>query len=165
MRVDELDGYSPEPGSGATELCKVMMIALDTHLGPGAHQVRAIALVHTPAKDGFAASGYTDVAELVGDLVGATDEIAIKVGADIEVHIKTTGEVLTAQETSREQYAAERQVNQAAGATHVLTVTTRVPSKWRLADCETGEIYEWDPDGPNMQGLWVRSRLPAEMTK
>jgi hypothetical protein len=41
-------------------------------------------------------------------------------------------------------YAAEREEHRASGRPlEVLSIQTRVPSKWRLVDMETGEVWRW----------------------
>jgi hypothetical protein len=42
------------------------------------------------------------------------------------------------------QYDQEREKNRAAGLMQKLSINTRVPSKWRFVDLETGDIWKWD---------------------
>lgn len=40
-------------------------------------------------------------------------------------------------------YEREREENRLNGTFNELTIRTRVPSKWRFVDLETGEVWKW----------------------
>jgi len=54
-------------------------------------------------------------------------------------------------------YEAERERHRLAGATVMITVETRVPSKHRLLDLETGCGWQWDVAA----GRWKAAELLA----
>lgn len=57
----------------------------------------------------------------------------------------------TATRRTLEAYEAERDRNRGAGRLVTLTVQTRVPSKWRLVDKETGDVWRWD----DKESKWI----------
>lgn len=44
-----------------------------------------------------------------------------------------------------ERYERERRLNQQTDYMARICLNTRVPSKWRFADVETGEVWQWFP--------------------
>lgn len=42
------------------------------------------------------------------------------------------------------EFQKEREKNRAAGRMEKLSINTRVSSKWRFVDLETGDIWKWD---------------------
>jgi hypothetical protein len=40
-------------------------------------------------------------------------------------------------------YDEEREANRAAGRVERIELVTRVPTKWRLVDLETGDVWRW----------------------
>jgi len=57
-------------------------------------------------------------------------------------------------------YGQERAKNKKNNQLYLMTVTTRVPSKYRMIDLETGVTYKWDPNGDACK-QWV----PCEPVK
>ena len=54
---------------------------------------------------------------------------------------------------NRERYRRERDDHRATGAALVrIVIETRVPSKWRFVDLETGDVWKWEPD-PRTEGF------------
>lgn len=41
-------------------------------------------------------------------------------------------------------FREERRLNEKASRTVEITIKTRVPSKWRFVDLETGDVWKWD---------------------
>lgn len=50
-------------------------------------------------------------------------------------------------------YEAERDRNRGAGRLVKLVIETRVPSKWRMVDKETGDVWRWD----DKESKWTRA--------
>lgn len=51
--------------------------------------------------------------------------------------------------TTRKQlrdWEKEREKNRKLGRMVKIDITTRVPSKWRFVDQETGDIWKWDDE-------------------
>ena len=44
----------------------------------------------------------------------------------------------------KQLYNRERERNREKGVTHKITIETRVPSKWRFVDLETGDVWLWN---------------------
>jgi hypothetical protein len=51
-------------------------------------------------------------------------------------------------EARKIDYLVERAINQEKDILCTAQVVTRVPSKWRLIDLETGEVYQFDDKKP-----------------
>lgn len=50
-------------------------------------------------------------------------------------------------------FKEERDRNREEGEMITLTLETRVPSKYRVVDLETGDVWKWE------EGKWVRAAL------
>lgn len=56
-------------------------------------------------------------------------------------------------EKTRRAFERERERNRKAGRFVTLKIETRVPSKWRMVDLETGDIWKWN----ERLGRWRRA--------
>lgn len=51
------------------------------------------------------------------------------------------------------KFDAERDKNRGAGRLVKLVIETRVPSKWRMVDKETGDVWRWN----DKESKWTRA--------